>query len=162
MKMLLTLVGLIEAATGLALGVAPSLVARLLLGADCTGIALPIAHLTGIALFALGAGCLLRSLWLGMTIYNALATLFLAYLGIRTEWTGTLLWPRRRAPRRHHHPAPLVPPRPPPSSTRTRHPRLISQRDAAVPFLTATRNSGPLLSAQLLKEPRTLTRTHFQ
>src|SRR6266853_3265980 len=83
-----------EAATGLALIVIPSLVGRLLLGAELTGVAIPVARVTGIALIALGAGCLPGSSALcGMLTYSVLATLYLLYLGIRGEWVGPLLWP---------------------------------------------------------------------
>jgi hypothetical protein len=91
---LLPLAAISEAATGLALLVVPSLVGRLLLGAELTGVSFPVARLTGIALIALGIAC-----WPGCTplcgllTYNALATAFLAYLGIRGSWVGPLLWP---------------------------------------------------------------------
>lgn len=87
------LAAIAEAATGLALLAAPSLVGRLLLGAELAGVAIPVARILGIALLALGVGCSSGSVWLGMWIYSALATIYLAYLGIGTEWSGTLLWP---------------------------------------------------------------------
>jgi hypothetical protein len=94
MKKLLTLAAIIEAATGVALIVAPSLVGRLLLGADLTGVSIPLARVTGIALLALGVGCWSgNSAVCGMLTYGALVTLYLAYLGIRGEWVGPLLWP---------------------------------------------------------------------
>jgi hypothetical protein len=43
-----------EAGTGLALLIVPSLVGRLLLGEELTGIAIPVARVAGIALIALG------------------------------------------------------------------------------------------------------------
>jgi hypothetical protein len=51
---LLTLTAVAEAATGVALLVAPSLVVRLLFGHDATGVLAPIARVTGIALIGLG------------------------------------------------------------------------------------------------------------
>jgi hypothetical protein len=94
MNRLLKLTAIIEAATGLALMVVPALVGRLLLGAELTGVAIPIARVTGIALIALGVACLPGSAALcGMLTYSLLATLFLLYLGIRGEWVGPLLWP---------------------------------------------------------------------
>ena len=57
MKQLLTFVAVIEAATGLALIIAPSLVGRLLLGAESTGVAIPVARVLGIALIGLGVTC---------------------------------------------------------------------------------------------------------
>ena len=82
-----------EAATGLALLVVPSLVGHLLLGVELVGVAIPVARVLGLALVALGAGCSFGSVWLGMWIYTALATLYLAYLGVGTEWHGRLLGP---------------------------------------------------------------------
>ena len=101
MKRVLIFAAVSEAATGLALLVVPSLVGRLLLGEELTGIAIPVARVAGIALIALGIGC-----WPGreatgtptralqaMLCYSLLVTLYLAYLGIRGEWVGVLLWP---------------------------------------------------------------------
>ena len=91
---LLAIAALAEAATGLALLVVPSLVGRLLLGAELTGVSVPVARVLGIALIALAIAC-----WPGLTAlcgmltYSALATAFLAYLGIRGHWVGPLLWP---------------------------------------------------------------------
>ena len=94
MKQSLALTAIFEAATGLALITAPSLVGQLLFGAEFTGVANPAARVTGIALLALGVGCWPGSTALcGMLTYSALATLYLLYLGIRGEWVGPLLWP---------------------------------------------------------------------
>jgi hypothetical protein len=94
MKKVLGLAAASEAATGLALLIVPSLVGRLLLGDELAGVAIPVARVTGIALIALGIAC-----WPGLTplcgmlTYNALATAFLVWLGIRGDWVGPLLWP---------------------------------------------------------------------
>jgi hypothetical protein len=94
MKQLLALTAIIEAATGLALIAASSLVGRLLFGAEFTGVANPVGRVLGIALIALGAGCWQGSTALcGMLTYGALVTLYLAYLGVIGEWVGPLLWP---------------------------------------------------------------------
>jgi hypothetical protein len=94
MKPLLAFTAVIEAATGLALIIVPSLVGRLLFGAEFIGIANPAARVTGIALLALGVGCWPGSIALfGMLTYGALVTLYLAYLGIIGKWVGPLLWP---------------------------------------------------------------------
>jgi hypothetical protein len=100
MKKVLTLAAVVEAATGLALMVAPSLVGRFLLGAELAGVSIPVAHVTGIALIALGVSCLPRSVrgglgpaLGGMLTYSLLVTLYLLYVGIRGEWVGPLLWP---------------------------------------------------------------------
>ena len=94
MKQLLGLTAIIEAATGLALIIAPSLVGRLLFGEELAGIVIPVARVLGIALLALGVGCLPGSTALcGMLTYSTLATLYLLYLAVRGDWVGPLLWP---------------------------------------------------------------------
>ena len=94
MKKVLILAAVSEAATGLALLIAPALVGRLLLGAELTGVSIPVARVTGIALIALAIACWpsLTALC-GMLTYSALATLYLLFLGIRGNWVGPLLWP---------------------------------------------------------------------
>jgi hypothetical protein len=90
----LTIAAVLEVATGVALLIVPSLVGRLLFGAEFTGVANPAARVLGIALIALGMGCWPGSTALcGMLTYGALVTLYLAYLGVIGEWVGTLLWP---------------------------------------------------------------------
>jgi hypothetical protein len=94
MKKVLTVAAIAEVATGMALLIVPSLVGRLLFGAEFTGVANPAARVTGIALLALGVGCWPGSTALcGMLTYSALVTLYLLYLVIRGEWVGPLLWP---------------------------------------------------------------------
>ena len=94
MKKVLTVAAVVEVATGMALLIVPSLVGRLLFGAEFTGVANPAARVTGIALLALGVGCWPGSTALcGMLTYGALVTLYLAYLGVIGEWVGPLLWP---------------------------------------------------------------------
>jgi hypothetical protein len=100
MEKVLTLAAVAEEATGVALLIAPSLVGRLLLGAELAGASIPVARVTGIALIALGVSCLPRSMWaglsralVGMLTYSLLVTLYLLYLGVRGEWVGPLLWP---------------------------------------------------------------------
>ena len=82
-----------EAATGLALLLVPSLVGQLLLGTELTGIAVTVARVAGIALIGLGVACWPGTPLLGMLIYSAAVTLYLAYLGIAGGLTGLLLWP---------------------------------------------------------------------
>jgi len=82
-----------EIATGLALLILPSLVGRLLLGEELTGIAIPVARVAGIALIALGLACWPGPPWLGMLVYGGAVTLYLAYLGFTGISTGILLWP---------------------------------------------------------------------
>ena len=94
MKKVLTIAAVIEVATGMALLIVPSLVGRLLFGAEFTGVANPAARVTGIALLALGVGCWPGSTaFCGMLTYSALVTLYLLYLAIQSEWVGPLLWP---------------------------------------------------------------------
>jgi hypothetical protein len=93
MKKVLVLAAVAEAVTGLALIVAPSLIGRLLLGAEGTGVAIPVARVLGIALIALGVACWPGPALLGMFTYGAVVTLYLSYLGIRGNWVGPLLWP---------------------------------------------------------------------
>jgi hypothetical protein len=101
MNSLLTLSALIEAATGLALMAAPSVVVRLLLDAEISGASIPLGRVAGFGLLSLGLAC-----WPGrdatantapafraMATYNPLATLYLLWLGIGGEWVGPLLWP---------------------------------------------------------------------
>jgi hypothetical protein len=100
MRAVLVLAAVGEATTGLALLIVPSLVGRLLLGEDLTGVAIPVARVAGIALIALGVAC-----WPGsdadnspsralraMLCYSLFTTLYLAYLGIGGERVGSLLW----------------------------------------------------------------------
>jgi hypothetical protein len=97
MKKSLMFAAVAEAVTGLALLFAPSLVVRLLLGEEPTGVAIPIARVTGIALIALGLACWRQGTtnWplCGMLTYSAAVTLYLAYVGFAGGLTGILLWP---------------------------------------------------------------------
>jgi len=93
----------VEAAiTGLVLIVSPSLFAWLILGAELSPAGQALGRLAGIAM--IGAG--LAAWWplsarapsqtaavQGFTIYNLLATIYLAYLGIAGQLVGILLWP---------------------------------------------------------------------
>ena len=93
-KKLLAFIAVAEAGTGAALVVAPTLVGQLLLGAELAGVAIPVARVAGIALIALGIACWPGCTALcGMLTYSALATVYLARLGIGGEWVGKLLWP---------------------------------------------------------------------
>jgi hypothetical protein len=93
MKTPLIIAAVAEIATGLALVIVPSLVGRLLLGAELTGVAIPVARVLGIALIALGVACWPCTPLCGMLTYSAAVTLFLAWLGIGGHWVGPLLWP---------------------------------------------------------------------
>jgi hypothetical protein len=93
MMRVLILAAVGETATGLALLIVPSLVGRLLLGEELTGIAIPVARVAGIALIALGVACWPGPPLVGMLIYSAAVTLYLAYVGFAGGLTGILLWP---------------------------------------------------------------------
>jgi hypothetical protein len=82
-----------EVAIGLALLIAPSLVGELLLGGPFTGLAIPLARVTGIALIALGIACWPGPPLAGMLVYTTLVMAYLTYVGLRGEGTGPLLWP---------------------------------------------------------------------
>ena len=81
MKKVLVVAAVAEAATGMALLIVPSLVGQLLLGENLTGLAIPVARVAGIALIGLGVACWPGPPLIGMLIYSALVTLYLAYLG---------------------------------------------------------------------------------
>ena len=101
MNRLLALTASIEAATGLALMAAPSIVVRLLLGGEISGASLPLGRVAGFGLLSLGMACLsgrdpagnTASALRGMLTYNLLATFYFFGLGIGGEWVGPLLWP---------------------------------------------------------------------
>lgn len=93
MRRVLVFAAVSEAATGVALLIVPSLVGQLLLGAELTGVAVTVARLAGIALIALGFACWPGPPLVGMLIYSASVTLYLAYVGVAGGVTGILLWP---------------------------------------------------------------------
>ena len=93
MRLVLAFAAMGEAATGLALLVAPSLVGQLLLGADLAGPAATVAGVAGIALIALAVACGSGRPQLGMLAYSAVVTLYLAYVGLAGGSSGVLLWP---------------------------------------------------------------------
>ncbi len=92
-RRLLAVVGAGEAFTGLALVICPSLVVWLLFGAEISGAGTVMSRIAGIALIALGVACWPGPPQVGMLTYSAMATAYLAYVGIRGEWVGPLLWP---------------------------------------------------------------------
>ena len=92
MKKILLIAAVAEVATGLALLIVPSLVGRLLLGEELVGVAIAVARVAGIALIGLGIACWPGPPRIGMLIYSAAITLYLAYLGF-AGLAGILLWP---------------------------------------------------------------------
>jgi hypothetical protein len=93
MKNALTFAAFAEAATGLALLIAPSLVVHLLLGEQMTGIAIAVARVAGVAIVALAIACWSGSPLVGMLTYSAMITLYFAFLGFAGVLGGVLLWP---------------------------------------------------------------------
>jgi hypothetical protein len=86
-----------EAATGLLLFTLPPLVVRVLFGAQISGVGSVVSRFGGICLVGLGVACWPGNSALqplnGMLTYGTLAMLYLAYIGVRGEMVGSLLWP---------------------------------------------------------------------
>jgi hypothetical protein len=93
MRAVLAVAAIGEAATGLALLLAPSAVGQLLLGVELTGHAATVARVAGIALIGLGLACWPGPPRLGMLIYSAAVAMYLAFLGLTGAANGLLLWP---------------------------------------------------------------------
>jgi hypothetical protein len=60
---------------------------------ELTGMATTVARVTGMALIGLGVACWPGTPLVGMLIYSAAVTLYLAYVGVAGGLTGILLWP---------------------------------------------------------------------
>jgi hypothetical protein len=104
MKSLLTITAALEAATGVALAIAPSAVVPLLLASPLDSAAgLVIGRVLGAALFALGTACWLArgdaqgrtaaGLIAAMLLYNTAAVSVLGYARIGQGMSGTGLLP---------------------------------------------------------------------
>ena len=102
MKHLLIATAVVEVGTALALLIAPVIAVRLLLGAEISGAAIPIARVTAAALLALGVVCWLarldaqsraaRGLGAAILIYDLGAVLVLGAAGIQLPTAGINLW----------------------------------------------------------------------
>ncbi|HET7167512.1 MAG TPA: hypothetical protein VFI94_20425 [Pseudolabrys sp.] len=103
-KLFLSVTAVVEAATGLCLLILPAVLFAVLLGLDhATVDAIFVGRLAGAALLAIGiASWMARTdtrtpaqlgLLTGILIYNAAATLLLAYAGAVLKMMGVLLWP---------------------------------------------------------------------
>ena len=94
---MLALAAGVEAATGILLLAFPPIVIRLLFGAEIAGVGEMVGRVAGMALIGLGVACWpggsTRRALNGMLAYGALATPYLAYIGLRGETVGPLLWP---------------------------------------------------------------------
>lgn len=97
MKTLLAVAAASETVLGIVLLVYPAIVIRLLLDADIMGVADVVSRFGGIALISLGVACWPNgpagSALYGMLTYGTLAALYLAYVGVRGQGSGVLLWP---------------------------------------------------------------------
>jgi len=99
MNKLLTITAVLEAGTGLALVLAPSVVASVLLGAALeTPAATTVARVAGAALLAVGlAGWLARNdgraLVAALLLYNIAAVVVLTHAGLGLHLSGIGLWP---------------------------------------------------------------------
>ena len=86
-----------EAGTGLLLLAWPSIVVRLLFGAELSGAGSIMSRIAGIALIGLGVSCWPGSAVFqplnGMLTYSTLAMVYLIVVGVRGEEVGLLLWP---------------------------------------------------------------------
>ncbi len=88
-----------EAATGLALIVAPALVFSLLIGGPLADSAVPVVRIMGIALVSLAIACWPERVnasvpaMNGLLLYNTLVAIYLGYVGAALNMGGLLLWP---------------------------------------------------------------------
>jgi hypothetical protein len=103
-KPLLSIMGAAEAATGLVLAVAPSILVELLLGAaPGTAAGTTVSRVAGAAIFALGVACWLarenaagraaRGLITAMLLYNAAVVAILVLAWTSQGLHGVALWP---------------------------------------------------------------------
>ena len=93
MKNVLKLAAIGEAITGVALLIVPSFISLLLFGAELTGVSIPMARVTGVALIGLGVACWPHWTALcGMLTYSMLVTLYLGYVALSGSFVGILLW----------------------------------------------------------------------
>jgi len=103
MKILLIVTAVLEAATGLALVLSPSMPASLLLGASLDTPGLVVARVAGAALLALATACWLArndpqsraatGLIAGLLLYNIAAVSVLVHAGTGLGLFGIGLWP---------------------------------------------------------------------
>ncbi len=103
-KLLLIVTAVIELATGVALLIAPSLTAELLLGAGLDSPeSVMVGRVAGAALFSIGLSCWLQrdrersgsrtGLVVGLLAYNVSVSLLLAFAAVVENMHGILLWP---------------------------------------------------------------------
>jgi hypothetical protein len=90
----------LEIIVGATLVVALNIASQLLFATAPEGVAAPMGHFAGIALFALGTASLgsakpgsSGNAALGLFVFNAGAAIFLAWVAVATVFRGVLLWP---------------------------------------------------------------------
>jgi hypothetical protein len=101
MRTLLVAAAAGEGVMGVALLAYPSIVIRLLFGAEIAGTGIPVSRVAGMALIGFGVACWpsgsTRQALRSMLTYGTLVTLYLVYVGVRGEEIGLLLWPAMAA-----------------------------------------------------------------
>jgi hypothetical protein len=100
MDWILAIAAILEALTGLALFIDPSIVSELLLGSEIAGVGAMVGRVAGASLMSLALACwpgvLFKNLSKGlmaMLLYGLLITFYLGYLGIVEQSRGPLLFP---------------------------------------------------------------------
>jgi hypothetical protein len=101
MRQILIFSAAAEAATGIALMVAPSAVVPLLIRENTTDLVTWLGRFVGIALLSLGMACwpeqhrpeVSRAAFRALLAYNTLVALLFGYLGAAVHVGGPLLWP---------------------------------------------------------------------
>src|SRR6478672_1953625 len=102
MKSLLIVTAIVETGAGLALIALPTVVVRLLLGAEVVGASIPLGRVAGAALLALGVACwrgtfdakslAASGILIAMLLYNVSAVVILGVAGIQLRPVGVALW----------------------------------------------------------------------
>jgi len=102
-KSLLIVTALVEAGTGIALLIAPSVIVELLLGAGLESLqSLVLGRVAGAALISIGVTCWLagkgesaaqKVLVTGLLVYNVAVPVLLIYAAIASGMLGIALWP---------------------------------------------------------------------
>ena len=101
LRRILALSVVLEIGTGVALMIAPAIVAALLVRGEITGLAIVLGRCMGVALLALALACWPErqgaapgsAPFRAMFTYNALIALILGYVGAIAHFGGPLLWP---------------------------------------------------------------------
>lgn len=97
MKRLVAFAAIVEFLTGLALLAIPAVVVQLIFDAHVVDVGVVVARVAGIALLSLATACWLsrdiRPAVTALLVYNLLVTIYFAWIGLRGETVGVLLWP---------------------------------------------------------------------